>query len=576
MPTLIHATDWTHAGTIAAVGAGQILYDNWTDVHGNTFSTSGSSPNSVLTSVNVAFNIYQLQRPSSDTTGIPDTQVVVTFTAITATTQEVLLMFRIQSNQSGYSFVIYAQNNGTINVDARLIAPGGSNTTIATGVWSGSMTSGHVFVITGAISGAVLSINIHDSTAGADVTNSTWSSSTMNSVGGQGTNTVTVTDATVSASGIAGIGVAQNLPNVTNIALYNNSTVLTDLGLIASGWTGTTYQFSHTFLGGVGPFTEKLYGNTTANVQAILGNLIATNPTWPYTITPGNHNIKYYNVATTDSSPLTITSNEIGAAALAPVNLLFVADSLIAYTPGLAPGNNQNGGTYTVADMVKGIAWGDAEFASGIPGLLRMIGPRSMGVTNQAHAGATTTKWLKADPLSTGYYAAAVTAANAAGSTHLIFCLGGNDAAAGASAATFQANASSIITNLLGDVPTLLGAMLVETPYYANTNQGTAGPINALLDTYRPTLDSLANGSTIKRGPKGVYQFFANIPTAPGTSGAPFFSDGHFTEIGAIPFAEMISGAFAVQFFGAGGGGGAGGGSGGRNVIDVGGGIFLG
>jgi hypothetical protein len=580
----IHTTDWTQiSATGPNAGADSALADGWTDHTGNLFETVGTSPSAYLTNTGTigGAELARLNRPTTDTTGIADVQWVNTWTWIEHTVAHYNGHgMRFQGDGSGYNvFFFNAANNTQISLIARRVLSGGAtHSDMASGTVSAALVDGHSYTATVGIQGSIITIRLFDNTASTFLTFNAWTLGTGASVTGQGTTTITVTDTNISAAGQAcllGYGVTGR----TTLSILNNNTAaLTDGGAYISAGTTTTITVNDTVTGGVAPLVTNLYANKTPGATAIGGNLKASSITLPYTWTLPDAGPWYFNLVTTDNASTVVTSNEMVAQPWLTEAVAFVGDSIFFRTGGVPPAGTDSNGPYAISIYFKGIAPGDGTFTLGLPGLTQLLYPANVTVQNQAHNGASIASFLKADPLSTGYYAALVTAMTSAGSTGLVVAVpASNDAAASLSAATVQTSLIQFLSDIQADVATLKRIMMWEPIYYALAgNVGLQGTVNGFNAQYLAVYDyAVAHGgttATVVRGPKNwITRSAINLAPLGGLGSTDF--GPHLAEYGAMLAGAQGAAAWANQFYGQSGGGGGGGGKGGGGGGSLGGGL---
>lgn len=523
------------------VGAGsQLGTTDLYDVVGNIWKINANVLNPINGDANLGKNLCVCSETAQDV------RVDVYWTA--ATSQYCLAVLRAQATSGGntdnYRLLIGPTGSQQVLFYKNI---GGVDTTLLTTSISAGIASGKDYKVTFSAVGTTLSATCRNVTDGVDLT-----------FAASGTTTQTLTDSAITSAGRLGVTayLAAAMFQPTRLVLTNVSSALTYTSTVITSNTSTN-SIAATWTGGTINYTVKYYGSTTPNFVVGAGTLLHTSSavsgvTDTYAHAPGNTSLWFYVVTVTDSagSPATVTAFQVAGALQTVAAFLGIADSLMAYAPGTVTTN----GTYTWLDYFIGQAAGatintPAGFmtASGFPGILQNYGPRSITKINRAVAGTTTTDWLPSDPHSTGYYAAAVTAANAATpkSTDLIFMLGGNDAAGSLPAATYIANVTTILTAFAADVPTLVRALVIPWGYDMNT---AVLSLNTFTAQYNPLILALPTkigNMALRKGPVELINWgrAINAPTYT-------FSDGHLTVLGAQTMAMAVSGFWQDQFFG--------------------------
>ena len=165
---------------------------------------------------------------------------------------------------------------------------------------------------------------------------------------------------------------------------------------------------------------------------------------------------------------------------------------------------------------------------------------------NLGQSGSTVGNWQK-DSGGLGFYEGAVAQANRIGADCVSIMLGTNDSkeSIGTSAAAYKATLQGVCTNLLADVPTLRRIVLNEPPYVAPGVYGDGTDYDAGADTrlqaYIAQLNTLDNGTTIRRGSRVTYAYFQAHPDQ--------LADGvHPNQAGHTALGGQWSDAFQTAF----------------------------
>ena len=264
---------------------------------------------------------------------------------------------------------------------------------------------------------------------------------------------------------------------------------------------------------GTGPFTYRWYRSLTSGFTATSGTSVSTN------IAPAlglsDQQTYYFKCIATDSTAATQTSNQIAAALLiAPLKVGFIGDSI---TAGF--------GQTTSAVQI---------FASQIQS---QYGPRMVTAVNRGYGGAETNDWQPGG--SSGYYSAATSGfGSPTACPYVMVMLGTNDASANGLTQT-HVSATQYQTQLLGIVNPLvtagykviLNAPPYLQPYTYGPNQWDEASLD-LIKQYIAVMDGVCNGTTILKGDRLAYQYFAthqleiNDGTHPTQQG--YYSLGYF------------------------------------------------
>lgn len=278
-------------------------------------------------------------------------------------------------------------------------------------------------------------------------------------------------------------------------------------------------------LGGVPPYTYKLYRNTSLSVSGatLVNNLGASPSSLYYTDTPNYSTSPYYyyftvqdalsNVAQAYEQPLggSQWTQFVQAWRGAPLNIFFIGDSITtsgSFTNQVLNVLMRAGYPKTVNGLSEGVGTGPTlTTASYVNG----------------QSGSSTNSWLPG-----AFLTAAETSINTLHCTVVSMQLGANDARDGQTTGsyiiptTYGANLTTICNHIFANCSTVQKIVL-QKPFYsipggnANGNIWTTDSMSRYLD-YGAQIDSLDNGSTIFAGTSTIYNFMQNNPS--------FFIDG--------------------------------------------------
>jgi lysophospholipase L1-like esterase len=314
--------------------------------------------------------------------------------------------------------------------------------------------------------------------------------------GGTGASIATPTGITnTGATAVLTVGTASGTLTIKDTSTGATATFTASTPPLVSGALSVTSGAPTTLTlattaasGGTAPYTYQWYRSTTSGFTPGGGNILsgATSTTLTDTgLVFGT--IYYYKVVATDSqgTPATVTSTEQCASPWdTPLVIGGIGDSIMRYVP--------SGGTINpLTSMGNHLA--------------RMTGRRNVTLSNQAVDATATINWL---PASSNYITAKA-AFVAASATWVHIMLGTNDIWNSVSQATYLSNMTSIVNDLIGSG---FKVVLHASPYpqIPSTSAVTFTEAEvAVLQSYRASLASLVNNTTVYMGDTLAFSWFA-------------------------------------------------------------------
>lgn len=274
-------------------------------------------------------------------------------------------------------------------------------------------------------------------------------------------------------------------------------------GAIARGTTvGGTVNLTATAASGTtGPYTNQWHASRESGFAPGVGTAISGATGLSLAFVPSTTDAWFVKVVQTDalsvsaetaqlpvSAPRQAVPTLVTAALPTGMKWVGLGDSIMANVPP--------GGTLTT--FQRFLAAINANSGGGVTG------------TNTAVSGTTITNWAAGQ----SYCTAAISAANTLGATDALVMLGTNDAKAQfpTNAAVYKTTLQGIVTALFAGVATLQRVWVAGSPYTTERTLWTDRSAD-LPRQYRAKIAEVVNGTTVRQGAAGLYDYTADDPS---------------------------------------------------------------
>ena len=481
---------WLHADSITGVASGAAV-NSWTDTSptaqvwansatAGTYQSAGIGGKPAVTFYGSAY-----QPPSS-----------ASFNALATTGQT--FVFVVKTSSTVFANTLFCKGVG--GSKEMFFVTGVSGATGKFGRYSA--LEGNVVAADGAAH--ILSYTI-TAPSGGNTTEKIWQDGVfVGSLTGATPTFDSTGNATVGATSDVGFRFAGQMSEVaaynTNITDANRQSIETYEGAkygiavteptIVSGSTFTLTNSSPSSLtltataatNGTAPYTYQWYRSAVS--QSTPGAAIAGATSLTLTDTPPSNAMYFYRLAAIDSTSTTYYSTQTpGLLYAAPLSVGFIGDSI---TMGLYSN------TATSPQVFQ--SW-----------MQHYLGPRTVTVVNQGISGTTTANW---QPGGTNYNAAIAAFGSSSVTPYVCIDLGANDANTNNAVptATYKANILATVNALTtAGYKVILNQPTYVSPATAGNNEAT----DVLLAGYSAQLDSIVNGTTVFKGDRSAFNFFA-------------------------------------------------------------------